>query len=35
MWLAGQDYRAVDATHRARVQTIRQRYGPERPGRER
>jgi hypothetical protein len=35
MWLAGQDYRAADATHRARVQTIRQRYGPERPGPER
>jgi hypothetical protein len=35
MWLAGQDYRAADATHRARVQTIRQRYGPERSGPER
>ena len=35
LWLAGQDYRAADATHRARVQTIRQRYGPERPGPER
>ena len=31
LWLAGQDYRAADATHRARVPTIRQRYGPERP----
>jgi hypothetical protein len=35
MWLAGQDYRAADATHRARIQTIRQRYGPQRPGPER
>jgi hypothetical protein len=35
MWLTGQDYRAADATHRARVQTIRQRYGPERLGPER
>ena len=35
MWLAGQDYRAADATHRARLQTIRQRHGPERPGPER
>jgi len=35
MWLAGQDYRAADATHRARVQAIRQRHGPERLGPER
>ena len=35
MWLAGQDYRAADATHRARVQAIRQRQGPERLGPER
>ena len=35
LWLAGQDYRAADATHRARVQTIRQRHGPERLGPER
>jgi hypothetical protein len=35
MWLAGQDYQAADATHRARVQTMRQRHGPERLGPER
>jgi hypothetical protein len=35
MWLAGQDYRAADAIHRARLQTIRQRRGPERLGPER
>jgi hypothetical protein len=35
VWLAGQDYRAADGTHRARVQTIRQRHGPERVGPER
>jgi hypothetical protein len=35
MWLAGQDYRAADATHTARVQAIRQRHGPERLGPER
>jgi hypothetical protein len=35
MWLAGQDYRAADATHRARVQAIRQRHGPEPLGPER
>jgi hypothetical protein len=35
MWLAGQDYRVADATHRARVQAIRQRHGPERLGPER
>jgi hypothetical protein len=35
MWLAGQDYRAADATHTARLQVIRQRHGPERRGPER
>jgi hypothetical protein len=35
LWLAGQDYRAADATHTARVQAIRQRHGPERLGPER
>ena len=35
LWLPGQDYRAADATHRARVQTIRQRQRPERLGPER
>jgi hypothetical protein len=35
LWLAGQDYRAADAIHRARAQTIRQRHGPERLGPER
>jgi hypothetical protein len=35
IWLAGQDYRAADATHRARVQAIRQRQGPQRLGPER
>jgi hypothetical protein len=35
IWLAGQDYRAADATHRARVQAIRSRHGPERLGPER
>jgi hypothetical protein len=35
MWLAGQDYRAADAAHRARVQAIRQRHGLERLGPER
>jgi hypothetical protein len=35
LWLAGQDYRAADATHAARAQTIRQRHGPERLGPER
>jgi len=35
MWLAGQDYRAADATHRARVQTNRQQHGPQRLGPER
>jgi hypothetical protein len=32
LWLVGQDYRAADATHRARVEAIRQRHGPERRG---
>jgi hypothetical protein len=35
MWLAGQDYRAADATRTARLQQIRQRSGPERLGPER
>ena len=35
MWLAGQDYRAADATRAARLQAIRQRHGPERVGPER
>jgi hypothetical protein len=35
MWLAGQDYRVADATHRAHLQTIRHRHGPERLGPER
>jgi hypothetical protein len=35
MWLAGQDYRAADATRTARLQQIRQRPGPERLGPER
>jgi hypothetical protein len=35
VWLAGQDYRAADAIHRDRLQTVRQRHGPERPGPER
>jgi hypothetical protein len=35
MWLAGQDYRAADATRTARLQTIRHRHGPERLGPER
>jgi hypothetical protein len=30
MWLAGQDYRAADATRTARLQVIRHRHGPER-----
>jgi hypothetical protein len=30
MWLAGQDYRAADATRAARLQTVRHRHGPER-----
>jgi hypothetical protein len=35
LWLAGQDYRAADATRTARLQTIRHRHGPERLGPER
>jgi hypothetical protein len=35
MWVAGQDYRAADATRTARLQVIRQRHGPERLGPER
>ena len=35
IWQAGQDYRAADATHRARLQHVRQRHGPERLGPER
>jgi hypothetical protein len=35
LWLAGQDYRAADATRTARLQTVRQRHGPERVGPER
>ena len=35
LWLAGQDYRAADAIHRARVQRIRQHHSPERLGPER
>jgi hypothetical protein len=35
LWLAGQDYRAADATRAARAQAIRQRHGPERLGAER
>jgi hypothetical protein len=35
LWLAGQDYRAAAAIHRARAHTIRQRQGPERLGPER
>jgi hypothetical protein len=35
MWLAGQDYRAADATRTARLQTVRQRHGPEWAGPER
>ena len=32
MWLAGQDYRAADATRTAHLQHVRQRHGPERLG---
>jgi hypothetical protein len=35
MWLAGQDYRAADATRTAHLQHVRQRRGPERLGPER
>ena len=35
MWLAGQDYRAADATRHARLELVRSRRGPERVGPER
>ena len=35
MWLAGQDYRAADATRTVHLQHVRQRHGPERLGPER
>ena len=35
MWQAGQDYRAADATHTARLQAHPPRHGPERLGPER
>jgi hypothetical protein len=35
MWLAGQDYRAADATRTARLELGRSRRGPERLGPER
>jgi hypothetical protein len=35
IWLAGQDYRAADATRHARREVIRSRPGPERLGPER
>jgi hypothetical protein len=35
MWLAGQDYRAADATRTARRELARSRRGPERLGPER
>jgi hypothetical protein len=35
MWLAGQDYRAADATRTARLELVRNRRGPERLGPER
>jgi hypothetical protein len=35
MWLAGQDYRAADATRTAHLEVIRSRRGPERLGPER
>ena len=35
MWLAGQDYRAADATHPAHLELVRSRRGPERLGPER
>jgi hypothetical protein len=35
MWLAGQDYRAADATRTARRELVRSRPGPERLGPER
>jgi hypothetical protein len=35
IWLAGQDYRAADATRTARLHHVRQPRGPERAGLER
>jgi hypothetical protein len=35
MWLAGQDYRAADATRTARLHLVHSRHGPERLGLER
>ena len=35
MWLAGQDYRAADATRTAHLELVRSRRGPERLGPER
>jgi hypothetical protein len=35
IWLAGQDYRAADATRTARFELVRNRRGPERLGPER
>ena len=35
MWLAGQNYRAADATRHARRELVRSRHGPERLGPER
>jgi hypothetical protein len=35
MWLAGQDYRAADATRTAHLELVRSRRGPERLGSER
>jgi hypothetical protein len=35
MWLAGQDYRAADATRTARLELVGSRRGPERLGSER
>jgi hypothetical protein len=35
MWLAGQDYRAADATRTARLELLRSRCGPKRLGPER
>jgi hypothetical protein len=35
LWLAGQDYRAADATRTARLQHVRHRHGSERLGPER
>src|SRR5215216_2846987 len=35
MWLAGQDYRAADATRTAHLEAIRSRRGPQRLGPER